>query len=163
MPRNIPISMFAFFLVLLLGACGADSSPLDTETAPVDGDSPTYTYNVGGTVSDLEGTGLVLQNNQGDDLAVSENGAFSFSTELEDGSNYDVTVVHQPSDLSQTCTVTGGSGSVAGADITDIQIVCVTDQFTVGGTLTGLEGSGLTLQNNEGASISEWTAAKNSR
>ena len=151
MPRQMSISMFALFLVLLLGACGADSSPLETETSPIDGDSATHT--IGGTVSDLDGAGLVLQNNRGDDLAVSENGAFAFATALEDGSNYDVTVLQQPSELSQTCTVTGGSGSVDGADITDIQILCVTDQFSVGGIVTGLDGSGLVLQINEGGDL----------
>ncbi len=42
--------------------------------------NPLPRYHVGGTVSGLAGTGLVLRNNGGDDLAVSTNGAFTFAT-----------------------------------------------------------------------------------
>ena len=107
-------------------------------------------YTVGGTVAGLNGSGLVLRNNGGDDLAITADGAFTFGTALDEGSAYAVTVTTQPTDLSQTCTVTNGSGTLGGSDITDVQIECVTDLFTVGGTVTGLNGAGLVLQNNAG-------------
>ena len=105
---------------------------------------------VGGTVSGLAGSGLVLQNNGGDDLAISADGAFTFATALDDGSAYGVTVFTQPGAPSQTCAVSNGSGTLAGADVTDVAVTCVTDQFNVGGTVSGLLGSGLVLQNNGG-------------
>ena len=57
--------------------------------------SPTTTYSVGGNVSGLSGT-VVLQDNGGDDLSVSANGAFTFATKLADGAAYSVTVKTQP-------------------------------------------------------------------
>ena len=113
----------------------------------------TAQFTIGGTVSGLLGGGLVLQNNAGDDLAISVDGNFSFATALDDGSSYSVSVLTQPSAPSQTCSVSNGSGTLAGADVTDVAVTCVTDQFTVGGTVSGLLGGGLLLQNN-GAMIS---------
>jgi len=107
--------------------------------------APTYT--VGGTVSGLTGTGLVLQNNGGNNLAVSANGAFTFLTALKKGASYSVTVLTQPS--GQSCTVANGTGSVS-ANVTNVAVTCVTDAYTVGGTVAGLTGTGLVLQNNGG-------------
>jgi len=107
--------------------------------------NPTYT--VGGTVSGLTGPGLVLQNNGGNDLAVSANGAFTFLTALKKGQSYSVTVRTQPS--GQSCTVANGTGSVS-ANVTNVAVTCVTDAYTVGGTVAGLAGTGLVLQNNGG-------------
>ncbi|HEY3946397.1 MAG TPA: Ig-like domain-containing protein, partial [Solirubrobacteraceae bacterium] len=59
-------------------------------------------YSVGGTVSGLSGM-VVLQDNGGDDLSVSRNGAFSFATRLASGAAYNVTVKTNPS--GQTCSV----------------------------------------------------------
>jgi subtilisin-like proprotein convertase family protein/environmental stress-induced protein Ves len=110
----------------------------------------TETFSIGGLISGLEGSGLVLQNNGGDDLAVAANGSFSFATELEEGEGYAVTVSVQPENPLQICTVSNATGTVATADITDIDVTCVTETFGVGGTVSGLEGSGLVLQNNGG-------------
>ncbi|GMT48114.1 MAG: hypothetical protein IEMM0007_1680 [bacterium] len=81
----------------------------------------TGTFSVGGTVSSLTGT-LVLQNNGGDDLIITENGPFTFATELEDLDIYDITVLSQPFD--QTCSLI--SGRINAADVTDIEIKCFT-------------------------------------
>ena len=101
---------------------------------------------VGGTVTGLAGTGLVLQNNTGDDLSVIADGPFTFALPLTDGQAYDVTAVSQPSALNQICTVTQGIGTVAGASISNIAVACVTNQYSVGGAVSGLVGTGLTLQ-----------------
>jgi len=108
------------------------------------------TFTVGGTVSGLAGSGLVLQNNAGDDLTIETNGTFTFETALEDEAAYAVTVETQPGTPTQTCTVEAGTGVIATANVTDVAVTCVTDSFTVGGTVSGLMGSGLVLQNNAG-------------
>ena len=72
------------------------------------GDVASYTIG-GGTVSGLSGT-VVLQDNGGDDLSVSANGSFTFATALAAGAAYAVTVKTSPS--GQSCTVSGGSGTV---------------------------------------------------
>ncbi|PJZ54196.1 hypothetical protein [Leptospira adleri] len=105
-------------------------------------------FNVKGTVTGLNGTGLTLQNNGSDSTAISADGSFSFATKVVNGGTYNVTVSQNPSSLSQTCSVSNGTGLIAGADITNVAITCSTDSFTVGGTVSGLSGTGLTLKNN---------------
>ena len=83
------------------------------------GSAPTYA--VGGSVSGLSGT-VVLQDNGGDDLSVSANGAFSFATKLAGGAAYSVTVKTNPS--GQSCSVANGSGTIAAADVTNIALTC---------------------------------------
>lgn len=86
-------------------------------------------YAVGGTVSGLTGTGLALQNNGGDTLAVAAAAtAFTFGTELLDLAAYAVTVYTQPT--GQICTVTNGSGAIAAADVTNVAIDCVDNVIT---------------------------------
>ena len=113
----------------------------------------TNTYSVGGTVAGLSGSGLVLQVNGGSDLPVTANGAFVFSSQVASGSDYGVTVLSQPTNPSQTCSVTNGSGTVAGANVSGVALACVTNTYSVGGTVAGLSGSGLVLQVNGGSDL----------
>jgi hypothetical protein len=110
----------------------------------------TNKFSVGGKVSGLQGTGLVLQDNNGDDLAISVDGNFTFATAIDSGAAYSVTVLTHPTGLSQTCTVTSGTGIVGAGNVTDVSVSCATNQYTVGGTVAGLLGSGLVVQNNGG-------------
>ena len=80
------------------------------------------TYTVGGNVSGLAGTGLVLQNNGADNLAFTVSGAFTFATRLDAGSPYSVTVLTQPS--GGTCSVANGSGTVS-ANVSNVAVTCV--------------------------------------
>ncbi|HKU15495.1 MAG TPA: hypothetical protein VJQ52_13945, partial [Steroidobacteraceae bacterium] len=108
----------------------------------------TSNFTVGGTVGGLAGSGLVLQNNNGDDLQVLSDGSFAFQTTVPSGAPYSVIVAVQPTGPAQMCTVTNGSGLVGGDNVTSIQVSCVTTEFSVGGTVIGLTGTGLQLQNN---------------
>jgi hypothetical protein len=85
------------------------------------------TYTIGGHVSGLAGSGLVLQQNGGDDLAIDADGDFTFATPIDDGASYAVTVFAQPGDPAQTCTVENGSGTVEGANVDDVAVTCTTD------------------------------------
>lgn len=106
------------------------------------------TFRLGGTVSGLVGSGLVLQTGAGDVVVVSADGAFSFPTPVPSHSSYAVTVKAQPSSPSQTCTVQAGAGTVGSADINSVGVTCTTNRYAVGGTITGLVGATLVLQNN---------------
>ncbi len=64
-----------------------------------------------------------------------------------------MTVLTQPSAPSQTCTVTSGSGTVGSANVTSVAVTCATGSYTIGGTVTGLVGGGLVLQNNGGDNL----------
>ncbi len=131
-------------LLAALTACGGGDSAPPTPPPPV------VTYKVGGTVTGLAGSGLALQNNGGDDLAVSKAGAFSFATGLVANASYSVTVKTQPSSPAQSCVITNAAGTVGTADITDVAVACTTlATVTVGGTVTGLTGSGLILNYND--------------
>ena len=132
-------------IAVLLGAVLASC------TSSGSGGSTTYT--VGGTVTGLAGTGLVLRNSGGNDLAISASGSFTFSTAIPNGSTYAVTVLTQPTSPAQTCTVTHGSGTVNGANVTNVSVACAAGTHTVGGTVTGLAGSGLVLQDNGGDNL----------
>jgi len=127
-------------LALLMVGCGGGGG--DSGSPP----PPPATYSIGGTVTGLTGSGLVLQDNAGGDLAVPATGAFTFATRLGNGAAYSVTVKTQPSAPAQNCVVTNGSGTVGTTNITTVAVACSTLATpTVGGTVTGLTGSGLVL------------------
>jgi trimeric autotransporter adhesin len=134
--RGVALAVLTSWLVAACG--GSDSS----SSAPH--------RTIGGSVSGLVGTGLVLQDNGADNLTVSADGAFQFATSLANGAAYAVTVKTQPSSPTQNCVVTAGTGMVSGADVTSVVVTCKTNGYTVGGTVTGLSGTGLVLQDNGG-------------
>ena len=113
----------------------------------------TGTFSVGGSVSGLEGSGLVLRNNGGDDLPIASNGSFTFATELASGSAFAVTVATQPTRPSQTCTVADASGTIGGGDVRTVKVTCSTNKYTIRGTVSGLQGQGLVLRNNGGDDV----------
>jgi 6-phosphogluconolactonase len=134
------------FLALLMVGCGGGGG--DSGSAP----PPPPSYTVGGTVTGLTGSGLVLQTNAGDLVAVSaavgvSRGHFTFANQLGSGAAYAVTVKTQPSAPVQNCTVTNGSGTVGTANVTTVAVACSTVAgYTIRGTVSGLQGSGLVLQ-----------------
>ena len=84
-------------------------------------------FTVGGTVSGLSGT-VVLQDNGGDDLSVSANGSFTFATPVAGGAAYSVTVKTNPA--GQSCTVSNGTGTVSGANVTGVTVSCAANSAT---------------------------------
>lgn len=87
--------------------------------------SSNASYALRGTVTGLFGQDLVLINGFGTErVEIDENGAFAFPTTVADGSDYRVTVDRQPREPAQRCRVFNGSGTVRGADITDLQVAC---------------------------------------
>jgi len=134
---------------------GTDSGShvVDSGAPVIDAAKPTFT--VGGMVSGLAaGNEVVLQNNAGDDLTVGANGAFTFSKPIEGGQPFAVTVKTSPTTPTQTCTVTGGTGTVVAGNVTSVNVNCVTVKYAVGGGITGLVGAGLVLTNNAGDDLS---------
>jgi uncharacterized delta-60 repeat protein len=96
---------------------GADVTNIGVNCA----DIPAGSYTIGGTVSNLVGT-LVLQNNGSDDLTITANGSFMFVTPIADGQGYSVSVVAEPFD--QTCQLSNDSGTVSGANVRDVAVIC---------------------------------------
>jgi N-acetylneuraminic acid mutarotase len=133
--------------LMFFSACGGASGVIPSPPQP-----PT-TYTIGGTVSGLSGTGLVLQDNGASNLQVGANGSFTFATSIVSGKPYNVTILQQPSSPVQSCVVTNGSGTAV-ANVANVQIACTTVTYTIGGTVVNLvPDSGLVLQDNGGDSL----------
>ena len=110
--------------------------------------APTYT--ISASVTGLTGTGLVLQDNGASNLSIPSNGTYTFSTKINAGGTYDVTVLTQPT--GQTCTVTNPTGT-ANSNVT-VTVTCVAITYTISASVTGLTGTGLVLQDNGGSNLS---------
>ena len=83
------------FVGATLAGCGGDGSY--AQAAPVSvPPAPTANYAIGGTTSGLKGSGLVLQNNAGDDLPIASDGTFRFATPMSDGLTYLASVKTAP-------------------------------------------------------------------
>ena len=120
--------------VLLVGCNlkkSASGSPTGSATGPVT--APT-TQTIGGTVTGLTGTGMVIENNGADDLTIIANGTFTFKTAVSGA--YAVTIKTQPSSPTQSCTVSFGTGT-ATANVTNVLINCG-NGLTIGGSVSGL-------------------------
>ena len=128
----------------LLAACGGGGDD-DGAQPPTAG-----AYAVGGTLAGLvAGKTLVLQNNGENDLPLTANGGFQFTTLLDSGVAYAVTVKGQPA--GQRCTVSNGTGRVTTDHVRTVQVACENlpaATYTVGGTVLGLAGGTLVVQNN---------------
>ena len=107
-----------------LGGCGGGSSSAPSSppsSSATTGGTPA-SYAVGGSVSGLlNGETVQLLNNGGDALTVTNDGNFTFATQLAAGSPYHVTVGKQPAGAS--CSISAGSGNVAAA-VSNVAVTC---------------------------------------
>ena len=112
----------------LTGASGcADIGVRSSATLTIGDDdaAPAASYTIGGTVTGLAGSGLVLRV-LGLDLPIASSGAFAFPRTYATGVIYEVTVAAQPDAPRQSCTVANGSGTIAGANVTNVAVTCTT-------------------------------------
>lgn len=104
---------------------------------------------LGGTVSGLTNSGLVLANG-GDTVSVPANAtSYAFPNQVDVGSNFHVTIKSQPQHM--TCAIADITGTVGTTATSNINVVCVQNSYTVGGTITGLTADGLVLINGTDA------------
>lgn len=129
--NRLIVSLYAailFLLIILAGGCAEDSiwdniSDAQGTKMLLALNLMTGKYTTGGTISNLTGSGLQLQNNLSNTISVPAlRTTFTFTAALRSGDAYNVTVLTQPS--GQTCTVSNGSGTVTGANVTDVAITC---------------------------------------
>jgi N-acetylneuraminic acid mutarotase len=118
--------------VLALVACGGGSA------------SNNGTYTIGGTISGLTVSGVVLTNNGGSIVAVTA-GATSwvFPSSFAAGTSYSITVESQP--LGELCEVTsGGSGTTLSGNVGNVTVECgVPGQWVWEGGLKTVNASGV--------------------
>ena len=98
----------------------------------------TTAFTVGGTISGLVGSPVVLRNNGGDDLKLFANGSFVFTTRVADSATYQVTVLAQPE--NQQCSIANASGSVASANVANVVVTCA-GTYSIGGKVFDLVGT----------------------
>ena len=160
MNKNLILHVLTVFFAISLTACEAPEIPEFPQPPGVTeppADPVPSSYTVSGNVSGLSGIGLVLQNNGTDNLSLNASGGFTFSTALNDGSNYSVSVQTQPGTPAQSCVVSNGSGTISGANVANVAVSCTTipvQSYSVSGSVSGLSGSGLVLQNNGADNLS---------
>ena len=128
-------------------------------------------YSLGTTISGLNSSGLVLMVNAGQrsdaDLfhmagerntpvqmllanATAVSVAAGMTTQrlaksLPSGASYSVTVQTQPT--GETCSVAGGSGTIQSANSANVVVTCSNQAYSLEGSISGLNGSGLVLAN----------------
>jgi hypothetical protein len=134
------LALCALTLAAGLSACGGGTS----------------SYTIDGTVFGLQYEGLVLQNNETNDLAVKPEGVdasnnvktvtYRFPGEVDYGKAYSVTVKTQPQ--HQHCVPNGGTADTAGRlTVINAVISCALVENAIGGKITGLTSDGLQLIN----------------
>ena len=100
-------------------------------------------HTLGGTISGLTRTGLVLANGANIVSVPANTTSFTLPTPVAYAAGYGVTVATQPAGLS--CMVSNGSGSMPASDVTSVKVKCLDDPATVGATAKGLNARGLVL------------------
>lgn len=153
--RALPRPGLALGVALLgvLAGCNGGSSTGAAASGPSGG---TTTYTLGGTITGLTATGLTLTNGSQSVSPAADATTFTFPTALASGAAYAVTVSAQPTGL--TCSVTNGSGTIASANVTSVQVKCAANNLT-GTAATGspLSGATVTLIDSTGAQVTAQT------
>jgi alpha-tubulin suppressor-like RCC1 family protein len=140
---RVPLSFLLFTLVALSGCSGQQSRPVNKR--------------ISATVSGLRSKGLVIQTNGANAVSISSNGPVVLAY-IAGGMPYDVTVKEQPHDPTQSCAVTGGSGTVGDSDISNISVSCTGGAYDVIARVSGLGGTGLVLREDTTGSTVPVTA-----
>jgi hypothetical protein len=114
------------------------------------------TYSIGGTVAGLRGSGLRIALNDTTTVTIDkpvipgDAVRYVFPKRLLGGAPFTVTVLQQPEAPAQNCSVLVALGEVGTADVTTVDVACgprppVVSAYRLGGSVSGLEGSGLKI------------------
>jgi uncharacterized repeat protein (TIGR03803 family) len=112
--RSNPATFACIVLLTSIGCGGGGANS--------GGGGPT-TYTLGGALAGLGAAqSVILEDNGGDKLTLSANGAFSFPMRLEAGAAYAITVQSHTPGIA--CSVSNGSGTVGSSNVTGIGVSC---------------------------------------
>ncbi|TGN09383.1 hypothetical protein [Leptospira ilyithenensis] len=133
-----------YTLSILWKAISGDVSPHCGRL--LDASLSTSNFKIGGVISGLLTTELVLQNNKSDDIAVEYLGnSFLFPTKT---SSYNVTVKSSP---LADCIISNGSGKAI-ADVSNISVSCSLKTLSIAGNVTTIAGNSQGFSNGTGTS-----------
>ena len=100
---------------------------------------------LGGSIYGLTKDGLILQNNGGPELKPAAGAtSFAFPQLIGSDQSFNVTAKNPP---GAKCTVTNGSGKSGAYNVSSVIVNCVTDNYDLGGTVSGLDVDGLVVIN----------------
>jgi hypothetical protein len=149
--KKISLLLMIGSMAFVMAACsGVKGTSSGTGTGGATG-----SFTVGGTITNLVGSGLVVTDNSADTLTITKTGTVPFTFAKSVSGAYDVEIQAQPTNPAQTCTLTGNKGT-ATANVTTVAIACTTNPVTatIGGTLSGLStGDSVILQDNGGDAL----------
>ena len=126
-----------------IGINGGDTADVSKPSSS-DPPAPTAQFTVGGSVAGLNQSGLVLASGSNSAAVASGAGSFTLPNLIAPGMAYSVAVQAQP--VGESCSVANGSGT-AQANVTNVNVTCSVNTYTIGGPITGLNASGLVLSN----------------
>ena len=125
--RDVTRALVAFIVGVTLISCGGGGGGDGNNSSGGGGGSGnnSATFNIAGTVAGLAtGQQITLQNNAGDDLIVSANGAFSFTTPVSYNTAYAVTVQTQPKSFLWCSVTANASSSSVTSDVSNVTVSC---------------------------------------
>ena len=111
-------NLFALFLIsVFVTACGGGGGSGSTNT------SSNVTYSIGGTLNGLaEGNSITLANNGTDNLTLTTNGPFTFSTQKASGVAYTISISTLPA--NQPCSFSNNTGTVSASNVINVNVTC---------------------------------------
>ena len=118
---------------LILLGCGGGSG---SASSPSGGTPSSYT--LGGSITGLTVSGLVLANGTSTLTPAASASTFTFSAALASGVSYNVTVQTQPA--GEACTVTSGSGAISNSSVTNVAVTCKPQEFAYAAGGNGVYG-----------------------
>ncbi|MBE7439857.1 MAG: hypothetical protein HS115_15500 [Spirochaetales bacterium] len=117
---------FLSFAALSPAAGSATAASAADESAGSGGQGGPPLFTVGGTIYGLTGTGLTLSmsGSVAQNLSVGAgSSSYTFSTGLEDGQNYNISVLNQPGG-QVGCAFANSSGTISSSNVTSIHLFC---------------------------------------
>jgi len=134
----VPLALFLSGFVLFFPVIGCNHPVGDSlpELFVVDALSPQPLYRIGGSVTGLSGTGLILRNGS-ESITLNAPGPFQFMTQHRSGESYDVQITQNPIGGAQGCSVVNGAGLVLDRNVTNIEVIC-SDNATMTMIVQGL-------------------------
>lgn len=108
------------------------------------------TFDIGGPIQGLVYSGLELTNVKNGEVLAVPAGATSFkmTRTIEYGTEYDVRPTKQPA--HQNCSIGNGADTAGRLASINIGVLCLLNEFNIGGKVTGLTATGLVLVNGSG-------------
>ncbi|WP_413583251.1 PA14 domain-containing protein [Bdellovibrio sp. HCB288] len=127
--------------------CSSQSEEDENSTNPVASTpTPVAEYSIGGSIAGLAHDSISVRLNGSETKTLSSGAtSFAFTTKIKSGDAYTVSILSLPQNPTIQCSLQNSSGTVASADVSNIQISCP--------TLNSISISNVPAQLNRGATF----------